>query len=68
MSQTAPLVPPPAAQSAAHKRALIDSRYVAPLFITCILLVGHFTFGILESYPKTLLAIATSIATELVLG
>src|SRR5581483_159467 len=68
MSQTAPVISPPPAQSAAHKKALIDSRYVAPLFITCILLVGHLTFGILESYPKTLLAIGTAIGTELLLG
>jgi len=66
MSQTAlPVAMPP---QHASKRALIDSRYVAPLFITCILLVGQLTFGILESYPRTLLAIGTSIAAELVLG
>jgi enediyne biosynthesis protein E5 len=46
----------------------IDNRYIAPAFITCILLVGHLSFGILESYQKTLLAIVTSIALELVLG
>jgi len=46
----------------------LDNRYIAPAFITCILLVGHLSFGILESYPKTLLAIGTSIALELVLG
>jgi Na+-translocating ferredoxin:NAD+ oxidoreductase RnfD subunit len=46
----------------------LDNRYIAPAFITCILLVGHLTFGILESYPKTLLAIGTSIALELALG
>jgi Na+-translocating ferredoxin:NAD+ oxidoreductase RnfD subunit len=46
----------------------LDHRYIAPAFITCILLAGHLTFGILESYRKTLLAIVTSIATELVLG
>ena len=45
-----------------------DNRYLAPAFITCILLVGHLTFGILESYQKTLLAIVTSIGLELVLG
>lgn len=45
-----------------------DHRFVAPLFITCILLVGQLSFGILESYPKTALAIATSILVELVLG
>ncbi len=46
----------------------LDNRYIAPAFITCILLVGHLSFGILESYPRTLLAIVTSIALELVLG
>jgi len=46
----------------------LDNRYIAPAFITCILLVGHLSFGILESYPRTLLAIGTSIALELALG
>jgi enediyne biosynthesis protein E5 len=46
----------------------LENRFVPPVFITLILLVGHLGFGILESYPKTLLAIATSIAAELVLG
>lgn len=45
-----------------------DNRYVAPLFITCILLVGHLSYGFLESYEKTGLAIAAAIVTELVLG
>ena len=67
MSQmTIPVATPPPHVSS--KRAHIDSRYVAPLFITCILLVGQLTFGILESYPRTLLAIGTSVAAELVLG
>ncbi len=46
----------------------LENRFVPPVFITLILLVGHLSYGILESYPKTLLAIATSIAAELVLG
>jgi Na+-transporting NADH:ubiquinone oxidoreductase subunit NqrB len=46
----------------------IDSRYIPPAFITCILLAGNISFGILESYKKTLLAIAAAIATEMVLG
>jgi Na+-translocating ferredoxin:NAD+ oxidoreductase RnfD subunit len=46
----------------------LDNRYVPPVFITLILLMGHFSFGILESYPKTLLAIVTSIGVELLLG
>src|SRR6185369_3816537 len=45
-----------------------DNRYVAPLFITCILLIGHLSYGILESYQKTALAIAVAIVAELILG
>ncbi|HEY6181476.1 MAG TPA: hypothetical protein VIW67_04470 [Terriglobales bacterium] len=45
-----------------------ENRYLAPIFISCILLAGQLSFGILESYKKTLLAIATSIAAELILG
>lgn len=46
----------------------LDNRYIPPLFITLILLAGHLSYGILESYQKTLLAIGTAIVTELVLG
>ncbi|MCW5969924.1 MAG: hypothetical protein KIT57_15570 [Blastocatellales bacterium] len=45
-----------------------ENRYLAPLLITSILLIGQLTFGFLESWPQTLLAIAVSIAVELVLG
>ena len=45
-----------------------ENRYLAPAFITMILLAGHFSFGILESYQKTGLAILTAIAAELTLG
>jgi len=45
-----------------------ENRYLAPIFITSILVVGHLSFGILESYWKTGLAIVTSIAAELVLS
>lgn len=45
-----------------------DNRFLAPILITCILLGGQLSFGILESYPKTLLAIMTAIAMELVLA
>src|SRR6202023_1148008 len=51
------------------KRLLsLENRYIAPIFITLILLVGHLSFGILESYQKTLLAIVASIGTELILS
>jgi Na+-translocating ferredoxin:NAD+ oxidoreductase RnfD subunit len=43
-------------------------RYVPPLFITLILVVGHLSFGILESYKAIALAIGTSVLTELILG
>ena len=49
-------------------RFRFDNRYVAPLFITCILLVGHLSYGILESYQRTALAIAAAIIAELILG
>jgi Na+-translocating ferredoxin:NAD+ oxidoreductase RnfD subunit len=46
----------------------LDNRFIPPVFITCILLAGHFSFGMLESYPKTALAILMSILTEMVLS
>ena len=49
-------------------RFRFDNRYIAPLFITFILLVGHLSYGILESYWKTGLAIGTALACELILG
>jgi len=49
-------------------RFRFDQRYVAPLFITFILLVGHLSYGILESYWKTGLAIVTALVLELILG
>ncbi len=58
----------PTLDAAERRRLRFDSRYVAPLFITFILLVGHLSYGILESYRKTALAIAASIVTELILG
>src|SRR6202049_245064 len=63
----APMLPP---STRARWKSLIslDNRYLAPAFITCILLGGHLSFGILDSYPTTLLAIVVSILLELVLG
>ena len=39
----------------------IDQRYFAPALITCVLLGGQLTFGFLESWTRTFLAIATAI-------
>jgi enediyne biosynthesis protein E5 len=46
----------------------IDSRFIAPILITFILLAGHLSFGILESYPQTLTAIVVCIVFEIVLS
>lgn len=46
----------------------IPVRYIPPVFITIILITGHFTFGILEGYKAIVLAITSSIGTELLLG
>jgi Na+-translocating ferredoxin:NAD+ oxidoreductase RnfD subunit len=46
----------------------IENRYLPPMLITCILLVGQVSFGLLESFSRTALAIAASIVTELVLS
>jgi Na+-translocating ferredoxin:NAD+ oxidoreductase RnfD subunit len=58
----------PALESPARRKIPFDNRYIAPLFITFILLVGHLSYGILESYKKTALAIVAAIVTELILG
>lgn len=45
-----------------------DNRFLAPALITCILLGGQLSFGILESWTRTLLAIGSAILIEMVLG
>ena len=46
----------------------LENRYLAPMFITCILAAAQLSFGVLESYSRTALAIITALGTELVLG
>jgi Na+-transporting NADH:ubiquinone oxidoreductase subunit NqrB len=46
----------------------IDKRYLAPILVTLVLIVGQISFGFLESWSRTFLAIAAAIAIELVLG
>jgi hypothetical protein len=43
-------------------------RYLPPLLITGILISAHLSFGILEGYSRTGLAIVVAIAAELVMG
>ena len=66
----APAAPPSRSAGAPARKSWLslDNRYIAPIFITCILVGGHLSFGILESYQKTALAIVASIAADLVLG
>src|SRR6266850_7606885 len=67
-SESAITPTPPTVDAPARKRIRFDNRYVAPLFITCILLVAHLSYGILESYQRTALAIVAAAITELLLG
>jgi Na+-transporting NADH:ubiquinone oxidoreductase subunit NqrB len=69
MSQPSVLDAPKPVQPLSWKRFFsLDNRYIAPMFITCILIAGHLSFGILESYRKTGIAIVASIVAELILG
>jgi Na+-translocating ferredoxin:NAD+ oxidoreductase RnfD subunit len=65
---TLPTTPPPAPPQARRGLVTIDNRYLPPLLISVILLGAQLSFGVLESYTRTLLAIGTSILAELVLS
>lgn len=68
-ANTAEIIPTKAtAEKVPLKMFGIDSRFVAPILITLILLGGQFSFGILESFPHTLTAIAVSILFEIALS
>jgi hypothetical protein len=51
-----------------RRHLTVDNRYLAPLLITSILLGAHLSFGILEAWVATALAIVTAIGAELVMG
>jgi enediyne biosynthesis protein E5 len=44
------------------------NRYLPPMLITCILLAGQLSFGLLESFTRTLTAIVTAMLFEVVLS
>jgi enediyne biosynthesis protein E5 len=52
----------------ARPRFQLDKRYLAPILVTMVLVVGQLTFGFLESWGRTFLAILTAIGVELILG
>lgn len=63
------MTPPQTVKPVAWKRFFsAENRYLAPILITCILVVGNLSFGMLESYKKTGLAIVASLLTEMILG
>lgn len=68
MNAPAVAAPQPAPPPRVLWKSLLDSRFTPPVFITLILLAGNLSFGILESYQKTLLAIGASIFGEMILG
>lgn len=70
MSARADSVPAPANASQVSPLARFfsaENRYLPPLFITLILVGANLSFGLLESFSRTALAIATAMAFEIAL-
>src|SRR5262245_29317998 len=75
---------PPSAPAPKKRRFSFDSRFLAPILITCILVVGWWQYGIIQNhsapllkewtsgwittYSPTFVAILVAIALEIVLG
>src|SRR5579883_3322842 len=77
MSSISPVAPSSAPRASAPTPApargwkryfTFENRFLPPLLISCILLAGQLSYGMLESWSRTFLAIGTALATELVLG
>lgn len=60
--------PPPRNPWTWRRLLSLENRFLAPILITTILLVGQLTFGFLESWWQTLLAISVAIGCEVLLG
>lgn len=67
-SPALPESPAPPTGRAPRRILTLDNRFLAPVLITGILLAGQLSFGILESYSRTALAIVASMAMEMVLS
>ena len=65
-SSAATLTPPRMARWVRWCR--LENRYLAPLFITCILVAGQLSYGVLESYTRTALAIVSALVIELMVA
>ena len=65
---TESVVPAEASGVVRSPRFRFDKRYLAPILVTVVLVVGQVSFGFLESWSRTFLAIVTAIVFELALG
>jgi len=68
MASDTPALSDVRAVPATRRRPRLDNRYLPPLLITSILLTAHVSFGILEGWERTAIAIVTAIVAELVMG
>jgi Na+-transporting NADH:ubiquinone oxidoreductase subunit NqrB len=68
MNGPATTVADAAATAPDRRRFQFDRRYLAPILITMVLLAGQISFGFLESWSRTVLAIGTAIGVEMVLA
>ena len=58
---------PPPAERAFTRFFSAGNRYLPPILITLILVAGNLSFGLLESFSRTALAIVTSMLFEIAL-
>jgi enediyne biosynthesis protein E5 len=68
MAPEAPALVQDRAADSRRRLLTLDNRYLPPLLITSILLGAHLSYGILEAWYTTALAIGTAIGAELLMG
>jgi hypothetical protein len=68
MASEAPALVQERAAESRRRFLTLDNRYLPPLLITSILLGAHLSYGILEAWRATALAIVTAIGAELIMG
>jgi hypothetical protein len=68
MASEAPALVQDSAADSRRRLLTLDNRYLPPLLITSILLGAHLSYGILEAWYTTALAIGTAIGAELLMG
>ena len=68
MASEAPALVQEQAAETRRRFLTLDNRYLPPLLITSILLGAHLSYGILEAWYTTALAIGTAIGAELLMG